>query len=101
MEDWRAERWSQLGSRLGGMVRSSLLVVFPQEYAIDESGELRRQFLSASQQFSGSTLKGLGASSMAALLSTAALVTLRSWRNREAGGAERYSSSDLEKCVLE
>merc|ERR1712187_353921 len=110
VQDWRAERWSPLGARLGGMLRSTLLVVFPQEYAIDESGELRRQIMGASQasplvmQHSGSTLKGSAALCMAALLTAVAFVALRSWRVKKTGGIERYercSLSDLEQCVLE
>merc|ERR1712107_509355 len=102
--DWRAERWAPLGARLGGMLRSTLLVVFPQEYAIDESGELRRQILSASQggpQVMQSTLKGFAVAGMAALLSAVALVVLRSLRVKAAGGVGSLSSSDLEQCVLE
>jgi len=104
IQDWRAERWAPLGERLGGMLRSTLVVVFPQEYAIDESGELRRQVLNASHaspQVMQSALKGFGAAVMAVLVSAAALVALRSWRVKAAGGVERLSSGDLEQCVLE
>merc|ERR1711976_94261 len=104
LEDWRAERWAPLGARLGGMFRSTLVVVFPQEYAIDESGDLRRQILSASQaspQVIQSNLKGFAVAGMAALLSAVALVVLRSSRVKAARDVGRLSSSDLEQCVLE
>merc|ERR1712242_583342 len=49
LRDWRAERWSAVGAQMGDILRGAVLDAFPQKYAVDESGRLRRQVLGASE----------------------------------------------------
>eukprot|EP00401_Gymnodinium_catenatum_P006486 CAMPEP_0117524716 /NCGR_PEP_ID=MMETSP0784-20121206/35393_1 /TAXON_ID=39447 /ORGANISM="" /LENGTH=541 /DNA_ID=CAMNT_0005320881 /DNA_START=87 /DNA_END=1712 /DNA_ORIENTATION=+ len=49
LEDWRAERWPALGTELGKLLRSAVMISLSQKYAVDATGRLHRKMFGASE----------------------------------------------------
>merc|ERR1712187_372629 len=49
LEDFKERNWHEFGSQLGKAVQQAVIVSFPQEYEVDDTGKLRKIVIEATE----------------------------------------------------
>eukprot|EP00418_Pyrodinium_bahamense_P076646 CAMPEP_0179059650 /NCGR_PEP_ID=MMETSP0796-20121207/25462_1 /TAXON_ID=73915 /ORGANISM="Pyrodinium bahamense, Strain pbaha01" /LENGTH=501 /DNA_ID=CAMNT_0020756413 /DNA_START=48 /DNA_END=1553 /DNA_ORIENTATION=+ len=103
-EDWKALHWFALGEDLGRLLLQLLVQVFPEKYAVDDTGGASKRLnrlAVASAQGSKMFLRGLLLLLVEAmpLLAIAAVLRRRRDTGRSSGASPHSTSGDLESAM--